>query len=141
MRETREIDWETQLEVRAYLDSFEDVVLPTLSRKGLDALRDIMGSGEVERMGDLLDEDDVYTYARRTARAVCSVLVMMRMMGGMNPLDIALNAAAIGYERGVLDACEGNLSNEACQTLAAKVDDEERGGREVERFRRELEGL
>jgi len=113
------------------------------TREALTALRDAIGTGEYararERVG--LSDADSIAYARRTTLAVMAVLQMLRMEGGMDPVRLALNAAAIGYERGVRDATDMEISPEGMRTIADKVDREEENGREVERFRRELEGL
>ena len=113
------------------------------TREALTALRDTIGTGEYararERVG--LSDADSIAYARRTTLAVMAVLQMLRMEGRMDPVSLALNAAAIGYERGVRDATDMEISPEGMRTIADKVDREEENGREVERFRRELEGL
>lgn len=113
------------------------------TREALTALRDTIGTGEYararERVG--LSDSDSIAYARRTTLAVMAVLQMLRMEGRMDPVSLALNAAAIGYERGVRDATDMEISPEGMRTIADKVDREEENGREVERFRRELEGL
>lgn len=113
------------------------------TREALTALRDTIGTGEYARARGRvgLSDADSIAYARRTTLAVMAVLQMLRMEGRMDPVSLALNAAAIGYERGVRDATDMEISPEGMRTIADKVDREEENGREVERFRRELEGL
>lgn len=138
-----EADLAAEREVDEWLGALSDVAVPALSHDGLVWLRDAIGTKEfvraIAKVG--LDDPDAAVYARRTALAVCAVLEQLRLQGPMDPVRLALNAAAIGYERGVRDATDLEMSPEGMRTIADKVDREEEGGREVERFRRELEDL
>jgi len=131
------------IEANAFLNSLDDVSIPELSYETLKYLRDALGTSEYQRaIGSIgLSEADAIAYARRTALSVCSVLQMLRMEGSLNPVKLVLNAAAIGYERGIKDAFDMKMSAEGAKVIADKVEREEESGRAVERFRQELEEL
>lgn len=131
-------------EVLGLLRSMEDATyqFPQLSHEGLCALRDVIGTDEMERIaGYGLPEADAYRYARIVARGVCAIILQSRRLGGMDPLALAINGMVLGYERGVRDAQDMELSPDAMRIISEKVEREEEGGRRVEEFRRELEGL
>lgn len=143
-KQQRLVSESDRAEVMAFLAAMEGSAyqFPQLTHGGLSALRDVIGTGEMERLAGMgMTEADAYRYARVVARGVCALVLQARHNGGLDPLGIALNAMILGYERGVRDATDMELSPEAMRLLADKVEREEEGGREVERFRRELEGL
>ena len=143
------------IEERSFSESERDEVLAMLyalgddvylfrklSHSGLEALRDIIGTDEMQRVMDLgLSEADAYRYARVVARGACSLILTNRQNGGMDPLSIVITSMAFGYERGLRDAANKELSPEAIRLLSEKVEREEENGRKIEEFRRELEDL
>ena len=143
MADTSFLDEPVRSEVDSFSASLEPVSVPTLSHEGLVGLRDVIGTSEVMRaLGKLgLGEADAFSYARQTARSVCSVLEQIRLYGDMDVVRVILYALVIGYERGVHDAAGQQLSSQGLQILSDKVEREEAGGRSVAQFRKELKDL
>ncbi|MBP3894225.1 MAG: hypothetical protein J6D34_09330 [Atopobiaceae bacterium] len=140
----RSINESDRDEVLGLLRSMKDATyqFPQISHEGLEALRDVIGMNEMERLMSYgLTEADAYRYAKTLARAMCSIILQTRSHGGLDPLALTINGMALGYERGIRDVVEMGLSPEAAWIISDKVDREEDNGREIEMFRRELEEL
>ena len=142
--EERTLSESEKNEVMEFLGQTEQAryQFPQLSHDGLNALRDILGTHDFQRIeAKGLSESDAYWHSKAVAYGVCSIILNTRLIGGNDPLSIALTALTVGYERGIRDALRSRLSPEGMHTLIEKVEREEEGGREVEKFRRELEEL